>query len=238
MKKSDPPETGNPVSNILVFDYDGTLTVEERTIPDSTIEALREVKQRGLAILGIVSGRDLEFLMEVNEHLSELFSFLVAENGAVYYFRDTGEESVKGIEWSRRAREVFAHLSFPHRFSQVMLSVRREHTPEITELLRDSELDAKLVPNRESLMVLPPNIDKGTGVAAAVQHYGETKDIMLTCFGDGENDEALFGPADIGVAVSNAVESLKKIADVVTTQPGGYGVEEYLRETLLAPLGS
>ena len=85
-----------------------------------------------------------------------------------------------------------------------------------------------MVPNKDSLMVLPPDVDKGTGVAAAVQHYGETKELFLTCFGDGENDLALFAPADLRVAVANSVDALKKIADVVTKNPGGLGVAEYL----------
>jgi hydroxymethylpyrimidine pyrophosphatase-like HAD family hydrolase len=82
-------------------------------------------------------------------------------------------------------------------------------------------------------MVCPPNVDKGVGVANAVAHYGSTAKILVTCFGDGENDVALFGPADVRVAVSNAVPELKRIADVVVGAEGGLGVEEYLRKNVL-----
>jgi len=230
-------EKPESITNILMFDYDGTLTLENSVIPESTIRTLEEVKSRGLAILGIVSGRDLSFLMRVNDSLSGVFSFLVAENGAVTYFKDTGEKFVKGLEWTRKAREVFADVDFPVRFSEVMATTNRENAAKVMDNLRLSKLDAKLVPNRDSLIVLPPSVDKGTGVASAVEHYGSTKNIRLTCFGDGENDEALFGSADVSVAVSNAVESLKKIADVVVSRPGGYGVEEYLKKNVLMTRG-
>jgi phosphoglycolate phosphatase (TIGR01487 family) len=220
------------IVQIFVFDYDGTLTVSDTKIPETTQAALKQFKAKTGSMLGIVSGRELPFLRQVNNLLSGLFSFLVAENGAVTLFADSDQELVKGREWSERARMVFSKADFHIRFAEVIGSSKREETEKITSILRDSRFEAKLVPNKDSLMVLPPNVDKGIGVSDAVAHYATTKDIHLTCFGDGENDIALFGPADTRVAVSNAVEELKKIADYVTKKPGGYGVEEYLEGLL------
>ncbi len=119
-------------------------------------------------------------------------------------------------------------------FAEVMFATGIDYAERVSDFLKKSGLEAKLVPNRDSLMVLPPDVDKGTGVAAAVEHFGETRELFLTCFGDGENDVALFAPADLRVAVANAVDALKKIADVVTENPGGLGVAEYLNSTFLA----
>jgi hydroxymethylpyrimidine pyrophosphatase-like HAD family hydrolase len=221
------------IRNILIFDYDGTLTVDTNEVPKITKNALSEMKRADLATLGIISGRDLPFLQRVNEELSNVFSFLVAENGAVSYFCDIKQKTVLGKEWSDKARNVLLNSKIPLHFAEVMFATRIENAPEISELLSKTGLDAKLVPNRDSLMVLPPNVDKGTGVASTVQHYGSTRKLFLTCFGDGENDLALFAPADLRIAVANAVDALKTIADIVTEQPGGYGVAEYLNETFL-----
>jgi len=219
--------------NILIFDYDGTLTFETHEIPEITRDALKRMKERKLATLGIISGRDLPFLLNVDESLSHVFSFLIAENGAVTYFSDLKKKTVLGKDWSERARKVFLNSGIRMYFAEVMFATAIENAPLVSELLQKSKLDVKLVPNRDSLMVLPPDVDKGTGVAATVQHFGTTKKLFLTCFGDGENDLALFAPADLGVAVANAVDALKKIADVITEKPGGYGVAEYLYETFL-----
>lgn len=221
------------IHNILIFDYDGTLTFETAEIPQITREALRKMKDKQLATLGIISGRDLPFLMKVDESLSHVFSFLIAENGAVSYFHDLRKKEVLGKDWSERARNVFAKSGIPMHFAEVMFATAIENAPKVSDFLSKAHLDVKLVPNRDSLMVLPPDVDKGTGVAATIQHFGTTRKLFLTCFGDGENDLALFAPADLGVAVANAVDALKKIADVVTEKPGGYGVAEYLYETFL-----
>jgi hydroxymethylpyrimidine pyrophosphatase-like HAD family hydrolase len=219
--------------NILIFDYDGTLTFETHEIPQVARDALQKMKQNNLGTLGIISGRDLPFLMRVDNSLNNVFSFLIAENGAVSYFSDRQRKEVLGKDWSEKARKVFENSGIPMHFAEVMFATAIENAPQVSEFLSKSGLDVKLVPNRDSLMVLPPNVDKGTGVAATVAHFGTTRKLFLTCFGDGENDLALFAPADLGVAVANAVDALKKIADVVTEKPGGYGVAEYLSETFL-----
>jgi hydroxymethylpyrimidine pyrophosphatase-like HAD family hydrolase len=219
--------------SLFVFDYDGTLTLDDGTLPESAQKALFEVSKMKDTLLGIVSGRDVPFLKKTNNTLRSVFSFLVGENGAVTYFSNADELTIKGREWTQNARVVFSKANFNIRFFEIIATARRELTGEITSLLKESNLDSKLVPNKDSIMVCPPNVDKGVGVASAVAHYGPTSEILLTCFGDGENDVALFGPADISVAVSNAVPQLKTIADVVTENQGGLGVEEYLRGNVL-----
>ena len=221
------------IRNFLMFDYDGTLTYGDSTIPQVARKELLRIRRDDLATLGIISGRDLPFLMGVNSGLSNVFSFLVAENGAISYFRDTCETMVLGRSWTEKAREVFGRSPLHMRFAEVICATRIENAELVSKILSENKLEAKLAPNKDSLMVLPPNVDKGTGVATALQHYGETKHIHLTCFGDGENDVALFAPADLGVAVANAVDALKEIADVVTEKAGGLGVAEYLAETFL-----
>jgi hydroxymethylpyrimidine pyrophosphatase-like HAD family hydrolase len=215
---------------ILVFDYDGTLTMDDGIVPLGTMKALKQIYDNKLALLGIVSGRDLLFLKQVNTIVGGVFSFLVAENGAVFCYPGEDELVVKGRDWSQQARLVFSEADFHIRFFEVIASSRRENAPKISEKLRNSELDSKIVLNKDSVMVCPPGVDKGTGVAEAIEHYAPVAETFVVCFGDGENDVALFGPADLRIAVSNAVDELKTIADVITANKGGAGVEEYLEQ--------
>lgn len=216
--------------DVMVFDYDGTLTLEDGIIPEQTIDLLSQVKERNLAVLGIVSGRDLEFLIRTNHSIGNLFSFLVAENGAISYFLDTKEKIIRGEDWSKKARVVFANVPYRVNFYQIILTASAIHTNQMSETLKVSGLEAKVVLNKDSVMVMPPTVDKGSGVSSAIAHLGPTKPLRVTCFGDGENDEALFAPADHRVAVSNAVPALKLMADYVTKAPGGLGVVQYLSE--------
>ncbi len=219
--------------SILAFDYDRTLTMEDFRIPESTKEALKEVRQKDLAMLGIVSGRSVPFLKDVNKQAFGVFSFYVAENGAIIHFEDSTKERVIGKEWSERARKLFAHADFNVRFGEIMGAARAENMERIKGLVEDAGLESNLVLNRDQVLLLPSGVDKGSGVIRAITRYGARHEIELTSFGDGENDLSLFQPADVRVAVSNAVDSLKKIADVVTQKPGGLGVEEYLRKKFM-----
>ena len=74
-------------------------------------------------------------------------------------------------------------------------------------------------------MVLPPGIDKRTGLQAALS------DLSLSAhntvgIGDAENDHALLALCEVGVAVGDALPSLKERADWVTQGGAGEGVVE------------
>jgi hydroxymethylpyrimidine pyrophosphatase-like HAD family hydrolase len=54
--------------------------------------------------------------------------------------------------------------------------------------------------------------------------------------GDGENDHSLLGACGVGVAVANAVPSLKEEADLVTRRENGKGVKELIDRLVLNDL--
>ena len=70
--------------------------------------------------------------------------------------------------------------------------------------------------------------DKGEGIRNLVSHLG--LDFQYTiAFGDGGNDSSMIKAAGIGVAMGNALESLKKEADYTTTSVDNDGVLNALR---------
>jgi hydroxymethylpyrimidine pyrophosphatase-like HAD family hydrolase len=54
--------------------------------------------------------------------------------------------------------------------------------------------------------------------------------------GDAENDHALLSACECGIAVSNAIQTLKERADVTTSASNGKGVEEIIERLLLDDL--
>lgn len=81
------------------------------------------------------------------------------------------------------------------------------------------------------LEVFSKETDKGTGVHAVADMLGLAKDKIM-CVGDHENDISMIQAAGIGVAMGNALQSVKDIADFVTTDNDHDGVavaiERYL----------
>ncbi len=68
--------------------------------------------------------------------------------------------------------------------------------------------------NPEYLEFLNKGADKGIGLQKISEFYGISRENIIA-FGDGENDIEMLEFAGIGVALSNAKEKVKKIADVV-----------------------
>jgi hypothetical protein len=81
-------------------------------------------------------------------------------------------------------------------------------------------------------MVLPPGVNKATGLAAALD------DLRLSLhnvvgIGDAENDQAFLRLCGCAAAVANALPSIKEQADIVTSGARGAGVRE-IAERLVA----
>ena len=99
------------------------------------------------------------------------------------------------------------------------------------------EEEQVLAPIRESCEVTrwhPGGVDviaKGGGKRTAVQQYLQIHGILpeeAIAFGDGENDMGMLDLAGIGVALGNAEEAVKEIADYVTADIDDDGVEKAL----------
>lgn len=71
--------------------------------------------------------------------------------------------------------------------------------------------------------IIPKGIDKGTGIALICRHLGV--DLKNTiAFGDSMNDAAMLKKAGLAVAMGNACEELKSLADVVCEDVAHDGV--------------
>lgn len=70
--------------------------------------------------------------------------------------------------------------------------------------------------------------DKGEGVLLMAQHFGFDPQYTMT-FGDGGNDASMIRTAGIGVAMGNALDSLKQEATYTTTSVDEDGILHALR---------
>ncbi len=215
----------------VATDYDGTLAREGR-VHQLTLETLVRVQKSGCKLL-LITGRELESLRSVFPELG-LFDLIVAENGALLYYPSTGKEKVLGkappaafVEMLRRAG------ANPLSVGRCVVATVVPHEAAVFRAIRELSLDLRIIFNRESVMVLPSGIDKGTGLRAALAELHLPSDSVVG-IGDAENDFAFLSLCGFSVAVANAIPSLKERVNLVTSGEDGAGVVEVLEKLLTA----
>jgi hypothetical protein len=215
----------------IACDYDRTLTDEKLKVSKKAVQILKTAKMRKKVKIIIVSGRMLGFLIKMNEHF-QVADALVAENGAVIFLPNVDTKLVLKERSGQRLRDAFKLLDIPLEIGDVIVSTKRTYETTILKIINEAKLNVNIEYNRDSLMILPPGIDKGKGVLRALLLLGVPKG-GLACIGDAENDVALFRIADVSVAVANAVNSLKKQADIICDSSHGEGVVEFVKSYVL-----
>ena len=213
----------------IAVDYDGTLTDADRPEPE-LLAAIREQRERGVVVV-LVTGRILSELRAVFPEVDEEFDAIVAENGAVLADADGVQDLVSEVD-PALAREL-THRDISVRQGRVLLACAGAHAGVVVEEIVRLGLGCQLVHNRAELMVLPNGVTKGTGLMQALGNLGISRHSTLAV-GDAENDHHLLAVCELGVAVANAVDALKRAADVVLDRPDGAGVVELLRGPLVS----
>jgi hydroxymethylpyrimidine pyrophosphatase-like HAD family hydrolase len=213
----------------LALDYDGTLAHDSK-VEKSTVDALEKARESGRRLV-LVTGRQLEDLLAVFER-QDLFEWMVAENGGVLYCPRTRESRLltepvplgfADALGERGVREIGV--------GKTIIATWRPHECTVLETLRDLGLDRQITFNKNAVMVLPSGVNKGTGLTAALEEMKLSPHNVVAA-GDAENDLPMLTQCECGVAVRNALDSVKAKADFVTAADHGAGVEELIADLL------
>jgi HAD superfamily hydrolase (TIGR01484 family) len=213
----------------LAVDYDGTIA-ENGSVPPHVHASLMTLKSSGRKLL-LVTGRELQALKHNFPHL-DLFDLVVAENGALLY--NPLEDSEELIA-APASVELFGRLRdkgvSPLSVGQSVIATWHPFEEAVITTIRELGLELQMTFNKDAIMVLPPGVNKASGLSAGLRRLGICE-LNVVGVGDAENDHAFLSMCGCSAAVSNAVESIKAAADIKLTQDHGDGVCE-LVEMLL-----
>jgi HAD superfamily hydrolase (TIGR01484 family) len=217
----------------LATDYDGTLASDGEVFA-KTVEALDRFRASGRRLI-MVTGRELDELLEVCNCIDR-FDIIVAENGAVLYtpvtrdverLCDPPNEALVTILREKKVQ--------PFSVGQVIIATREPHEVEVLDAIRDLGLELQVIFNKGAVMVLPSGVNKASGLTAALRRL-HLSHHNVVAVGDAENDHTLLKAVECGVAVANALTSLKDHAHLVTDGARGAGVEELIDRMLATDL--
>ncbi len=214
--------------DVLASDFDGTLA-HDGHVDDRTLAGLHRARSGGLKLV-LVTGRELHDLSNTFAHI-HVFDRVVAENGAVLFNPATKDIRVLAAAPPPALVTWLARRNVPLSVGHSVIATMSPHEDAVLEAIRELGLDWHVVLNKGSVMILPSTVTKATGLLAALQGLGVAASRTVG-IGDAENDEALLAICGLGVAVANALPSLKEQAAIVLDRAEGEGVVELIDRIL------
>ena len=214
----------NPAARLqidaLATDLDGTLTSGGQPLKPGLVHAMKWIRANGVKLI-LVTGRcSVEAIGITGEGL---FDAIVAENGAVLTTGSTRRLQMPDGWIDERSRLL---PQFEKGCEEVIISSSIENLPLAQRLV--SRL-ARIQVNRDRLMIVPPGVDKGSGLASILKMLNLSSE-RTACVGDGENDVPMFEVSGFKVALANSIDELKQRADYVADSSDGEGTMEAIRD--------
>jgi HAD superfamily hydrolase (TIGR01484 family) len=184
----------------------------------------------------MVTGRELPELKTVFPDLP-LFDVVIAENGALLYRPDTGEEKLLGPEPPPELVQRLRKLNVtPMSIGRSIIATWEPHQNSVLQAIHDLGVEYQVIFNKGAVMILPSSVNKASGLAVAHKSL-RLSPHQVVGIGDAENDNAFLMSCGCAVAVANALPSLKSKADIVTKGERGAGVQEIIDRMIADDLG-
>ncbi len=213
---------------VLASDYDGTLASQGK-VDQSTLGAMDRLLESGRKVL-LVTGRELDDLKSVFPQIDRC-ELVVAENGGLLYNPKTQEERPLAEPPNPQFLDELKRRGVPFSAGHGIVATWEPHQTAVLDAIQQLGLELQVSFNKGAVMVLSSGVNKQTGLKAALAELCLSAHNVVG-IGDAENDHVFLSACECGVAVANALQSLKERADFVTQADHGKGVAELIGEIL------
>lgn len=124
------------------------------------------------------------------------------------------------------------YTEIPEKWKKALFVAAGEDIPMIRRLVAESGYgeDFDFVQSCANYYeILPKGATKGTGLERLAGILGVDRSKIIAC-GDNENDMSMIEYAGVGVAVENAIDSLKAAADMVTVSNNEHAIAKIIND--------
>jgi hydroxymethylpyrimidine pyrophosphatase-like HAD family hydrolase len=240
---------------MIATDMDGTLLNSESALSEATVQTLREAQAAGIHVC-LATGRAMRSARPFAEQIG-LKGPYVFVNGSEVWLDDATmmrrvTMPIEDVQWLR-ALAIEAGIWYWGYALDGVYNIERWHPDETAAtwlkfgfMSDDLEVLAHIreqaaalgrfeISNSDvdNLEMNPVGIHKASGLELVCNQLGISMDQVIA-FGDSQNDSKMLQAVGIGVAMGNAQESVKSIADAVTLTNDEDGVAAYIRAHVLA----
>ncbi len=235
---------------LVAADIDGTLTINRVSslLDMDALMYMRLLEENNVSV-SLVSSNALPIVVGLKKYLG-LTGPAIGESGALVYF--SGDEYYHLTDTSARDAATYLHDRFSEciypswqndfRLHDYAFHVYDRCLPRINELLREIEdaikheyPEVRVGYSGYAIHLTPRDVSKAKALEFIAGKLGIGLEEILA-IGDSVMDADMITRAGIGVAVANADNMLKAVADIVTEEPSGRGFIEIAEKILRGEL--
>ena len=205
-------------SGALIYDMEAKQTLAEQTLPAVVVDKVKTLAEaHDLMVVGVINGQG--YLQRSNfENIANYYMEIYTE------LYDKTAVLVDNIcDLLAKERENFGKINIYH-----LTADERDQSYEV--LL--SEDIAMIKSEVSGLELTARGVEKGQGLAHLAQ-YLQLPMEQIIAVGDADNDESMIREAGLGIAMGNANESIKGLADVIVADNDHDGCAQAIDEFLL-----
>ncbi len=224
----------------LVIDIDGTITNEIGLISTEAIELIRQIEKNGVMV-SLASGNAYP-VVKALAHYIGASGPIIAESGCVLGILD--EIYVFGnreriLEAFRKIKDIYkdrVRESWSNIYRHVDIAIRPTIPKDEMIRLVSNFKDVTILDSKFAYHIHPRDIDKGYALEKMCELMNLSPE-YIAAIGDSELDYPMLLKAGFKVALRNAPDSLKRIADYVTKESYYKGFIEFARLLINAKKG-
>ena len=207
------------------------------------------IAYNGTTVVNCKTGECIYNQMVPKELVKPVYEAAKRVNAGIVVYNDNTKEMISGnglneyIKIDAEACNVTINevsdfvkaINFP--FNKFLLSGKPEHMAEVEKIMAKEFGDRLNVFRSDPFYVelLPRYVDKGVAVEKLVKHLDIQREKVI-CIGDSYNDMPMLRFAGMGVAMGNAQQEVKEMADYVTLSNDEDGIVNVI-DKFMTPKG-
>ena len=247
---------------LIALDMDGTLLRKDKTVSERTKKAIEDARKKGVTVV-LATGRPIDGVTKYLEELDMYGEndYVLSYNGGLV-LKTKNREAICKIGLTGEDLHYLYEISKElgvniHAFSETkgLITPKNSKYTEVEAninnikimMIDEEEVLQKAIDNLPKevydkytvvrsapyfLEFLNKEVNKGVGVEMLAKHMGITLDQVIT-MGDAGNDLHMIECAGMGVAMGNAFEEIKEVANYITDTNENDGVAKAIEHLVL-----